>query len=73
MTKSLTDEQALHAKRDLQTAPKIAPKKKLSSGPNQHTRPHHSTNMKNKKGNKQKQPVQQICRYNHKVLPTKNI
>jgi len=27
MTKSLTDEQALHAKRDLQTAPKIAQKK----------------------------------------------
>ena len=45
MTKSLTDEQALHAKRDLQTAPKIAPKKKLASGPNQHTRPHHSTHM----------------------------
>ena len=44
---------------------------KLASGPNQHTRPHHSTNMKNKKGNKQKQPLQQICRYNHKVLPTK--
>ena len=30
MTKSLTDEQALHAKRDLQTAPKIAQKNKVS-------------------------------------------
>ena len=48
----------------------VAPPKK---GPQKKPNSILSWSLKNKKGNKQKQQVQQIYRYNHKVLPTKNI